>query len=663
MRWIIRLVLALVVLAGLMVGGLFLLPADKVAALVQDQVRGATGRELTMSGRLTPSLWPEIGVATGPVTLSNAEWSDAGPMLAAEGLSVGLDLKALIGGEIVIREIVAQSPRIVLERAADGRANWDFPPRAAAPATAGPGGAGKAGRGFTLDAGRITDGSFIYHDRAAGTRTELAGVDATLALPQQDGPARIDLAAVLNGQKLAATARIARVDDFIGGAVSGLVLDATLGNARAGFDGRAGLAPLSAEGALDADLADLRAIFAALGQPAPAGIGRQLGLKGQIAYSPDGTIRLREGVLRQDGNVISGAADLALSGKPRLTGQFTAGALDLSALTGGSGGGSGSGTGGKARDDGWSTAPIDLSALGALDAEVTLAAQSVNLGATRLGPTRIAATLTDRRLVLDLREVQAHGGRITGNLVLNGRGGNSVGGDLTVAGIAMQPLLRDLVDYDRLIGQGDLRLQFLGSGGSMAAIMQGLSGSGALRLGKGELRGLDIAGMIRTLDLGYVGEGARTIFDGITASFTIDKGVLRNDDLALAAPLVTATGAGKVGIGARTLDYRLLSRALAGSEGDKGLRVPLLITGTWANPRYRLDLDSIARERLELDEQKKAAEEKARAAAKKAEADAKERAARELGLRTDEGERLEDAARRKLEDEAKKGLRKLLGGD
>ncbi|HDR29191.1 AsmA-like C-terminal region-containing protein, partial [Rhodovulum sp.] len=275
----------------------------------------------------------------------------------------------------------------------------------------------------------------------------------------------------------------------------------------------------------------------------------------------------------------------------------------------------------------------------------------------------IAATLTDRRLVLDLREVQAHGGRITGNLVLNGRGGNSVGGDLTVAGIAIQPLLRDLADYDRLIGQGDLQLKFLGSGGSMAAIMQGLSGSGAMRLGKGELRGLDIAGMIRTLDLGYVGPGAKTIFESITASFTIDKGVLRNDDLALAAPLVTATGAGQVGIGARTLDYRLLSRALGGSEGDKGLRVPLLITGTWANPRFRLDLEAIARERLELDEQKKAAEEKARASAKKAEADAKERAARELGLRADEGERLEDAARRKLEDEAKKGLRKLLGGN
>ncbi|GAA0284836.1 AsmA family protein [Rhodovulum strictum] len=661
MRWIIRLVLAVVVLAGLFVGGLFLLPADKVAALVQDQVRSATGRELTLSGRLSPSLWPEIGVATGPVTLSNADWSDAGPMLAAEGLSVGLDLKALIGGQIVIREIVAQSPRIVLERAADGRANWLFETGAPAPETAGAGGEGKPARGFTLDMARVVDGSFVYLDRAAGTRTELAGVDATLAMPSADGPARIEVKAALNGQPLSATAQVAQLAEFTGGAVSDLSLDAALGGARLVFDGRSGLVPLSAEGAVDADLSDLRAIFAALGQPAPTVPGRQIGVKGQMRYTPQNTLHLREGVLRQDGNLLSGSADLALSGKPRLTGQFTAGALDLTALTGG-GSGTGAGAGGGG-GGGWSTAPIDLSGLGALDAEVTLAAQSVDLGGTRLGPTRIAATLTDRRLVLDLREVQAHGGRITGNVVLNGRGGTSVGGDLTVAGVAMQTLLRELADYDRLIGQGDLRLQFLGSGGSMAAIMNSLSGSGSLRLGKGELRGLDIAGMIRTLDLGYVGEGAKTIFDGITASFTIDQGVLRNDDMVLAAPLLTATGAGRVGIGARTLDYRVVSRALSDSGGAGGIRVPLLISGSWANPRYRLDLEAIARERLELDEQKKAIEEKARAAAKKAEEDAKARAARELGVEAGEGARIEDAARRKLEEEAKKGLRRLLGGN
>ncbi|MBN2906375.1 MAG: AsmA family protein [Rhodobacteraceae bacterium] len=654
MRWLIRILVSLVVLAGLMIGALFLLPADKIAGLASDQIRAATGRDLTLSGRLAPSIWPQIGVATGPVTLSNAQWSDEGPMLAAQGLSIGLDLKALLGGTIVIREVTVQSPRIVLEKAADGRANWIFAGAAAPDAAAPTAGGGGGMRAFTLDKGQISDGQVIYIDRAAGTRTEVTGLDATLALPYFDGPADVTLAANLNGQRITARTTVGSFSGLLGGAVSALVADVSIGAAKVGFDGRAGLVPLAADGALSADVSDLGALFGALGQAAPilpAGVGKRLEMAGQLTYAPEGSVHLRDATLRQDGNVLSGAADLYLSGKPRLNGQFTAGALDLSAFTGGGtdGGAGGDGGGGTG---GWPSDPIDVSALGALDAEVSLTADSVNLGMAQLGASRITATLTDRRLVLNLREVRGYQGSVSGNIVLNGRGGVSVGGDLKIAGVAMQPLLSDLADYDRLIGQGDLSVTFLGSGGSVAAIMNSLSGSGSVSFGKGELRGLDLVGMLRTLDTSYVGAGAKTIFDAITANFTIEKGVLKNDDLAFLAPLLRASGKGKVGIGAQTIDYRVVPTALSGADGTGGVKVPLLITGTWANPRFRLDLEALAKEKLDLEEQQKALEEKARAAAAKA-----------LGVEAEEGESLEDAAKRKLEDKAKRRLKKLLGGN
>ena len=147
----------------------------------------------------------------------------------------------------------------------------------------------------------------------------------------------------------------------------------------------------------------------------------------------------------------------------------------------------------------------------------------------------------------------------------------------------------------------------------------------------------------------------------------MDGGVLQNDDLSLKAPYVTATGAGKVGLGARTIDYRLRPTALASTDGSGGVMVPLLVTGTWANPKFRLDLDSLAKERLE--EQAKELEARAKAEAKAAEAQAKAqleaKAKEELGIERAEGESLEDAARRRaqeaLEDEAARALRNLLG--
>ncbi len=141
--------------------------------------------------------------------------------------------------------------------------------------------------------------------------------------------------------------------------------------------------------------------------------------------------------------------------------------------------------------------------------------------------------------------------------------------------------------------------------------MQGLKGEGSLSLGQGELRGLDIGGMLRTLDPGFVGEGQKTIFDGIAGNFSIAGGVLSNSDLKLTAPYLTATGTGEVGLGARTLNYRLRPTALAGADGSGGIMVPLWITGPWADPTFRLDLETLAREKMEAEA--KAAEERLKA--------------------------------------------------
>ena len=97
--------------------------------------------------------------------------------------------------------------------------------------------------------------------------------------------------------------------------------------------------------------------------------------------------------------------------------------------------------------------------------------------------------------------------------------------------------------------------------------------------------------------------------------------------------------------------------------------VPLLITGPWADPTFRLDLESIARERMEAEA--KAVEERLKAEAKAAEDEAKaeleERLEQELGIEIAPDESLGEAAQRglekALEEEALKALEDILGGD
>jgi len=207
-------------------------------------------------------------------------------------------------------------------------------------------------------------------------------------------------------------------------------------------------------------------------------------------------------------------------------------------------------------------------------------------------------------------------------------------------------LLQELAGYDRLLASGDVSVNILGVGNDMQTLIDSLSGEGSVAIGGGELRGLDLVGMLRNLDTSYVGEGTKTIFDSITGSFKVEGGVLSNDDLRLVAPLLSATGAGKVGIGAQTLDYRAVP-ALLGDGTGGGLKVPLQITGPWADPKYRLDLEALATENL----------------GDAATAAVKDAVASELGVTLDDTTTIQDAVKDELENRVGKGLLDLLGGN
>ncbi len=663
MRVILRLAGAVLVLAVLAVIAVLMIPAERVADAAARQFTQLTGRQLQIEGSVRPSFWPDLGVRTGPVTIANADWSDAGPMLQADGLQIGVNLAGLLGGEVHVTGLQATNPHLILERAADGRENWVFGGSnggAVTPDTPG------VDAPFSFDRLEVKGGTLTFIDQAADQRWTVESLDLDATSPSWTGPASLTASGRMNGQALTLDATAGVFSDLVNGRVVPLTLEASAGAARMDFDGRGGLQPLQGEGKLTADLADLVAVAALAGTTTPAlpmGLGAQsVAMSGALTLAPDGRAFLRDAKLALDGNEFRGAVDYASDGERRkLTAQLAGDVLTLSAP------GTGDVAGTVANPSGWSTDPIDVSALGQMDADIGLSLEGLTSPWADLGATRMRLTLDRARAVIDVTEMQAYDGTVKGAFVVNGRGGLSVRADLTFAGLAMEPLLSDVAAFDRLTGTGDLRLNLLGVGSSEAEIMQSLSGDGSLSLGQGEIRGLDVLGMLRSLDAGYVGEGQKTVFDSVTASFAVDAGVLRNSDLMLTGPYLAATGTGEVGIGARTLDYRLRPTALADADGSGGVMVPLLITGTWDDPKFRLDLESIARERME--EEARALEEKARAEAKRLEDEAKAeleaKLKEELGVEALEGESLEDAARRRaqeaLDAEAERLLQDLLG--
>lgn len=640
MRWIFRIIGVVLAAAAVAVVGILLLPSERIAQIAADQIEARTGRAVRFDGGVRVSLWPVLGAETGPVTVANADWAGQEPMLRAAALSIGIDAPALLSGTVRVTRIVAQQPVLNLTTRADGRGNWVFSDAAPAAGSGGTSGT-EAAPPVTLERLELTGAQLRYSDSGA-MPVALGPLDLVLDWPQ--GQAGADIKARLSHGAAAIdlAARIAAMGDFIAGRVVPVTALASVGKARLEFDGRASTAG-EAAGQVAAKIPDTSALLAALGLGAvelPEGTGRGVEVTAMTTYTADGRLSLRDMVLALDRNRLSGAADIDLAGKLRVVAELAAQALDFSAL---GGGGSGGGAGGA--DPGWSKTPIDADALALADASVKLRAEAIDTGAVKLGPTRAALVLDNARAVLTLSPASVFGGSLSGELVANNRKGLSVAGDLTAENLDMTQLLRDLAGIDRLSGKAEARVKLLGSGTSVDAIMRSLSGQGSLKVGRGVISGIDLDKLFRS---GAV-TGGTTVFDSLTASYRISGGNLQNDDLLLMLSSFRVTGKGRIGLGARDLDY-LVTPVAFQSATKPGLQVPVRITGPWSNPRIRPDLDAASKARLE--EEKDKLEQKA-----------KDRLQQELGVEVKDGQDPEEAIKDRLEDEAAKQLKKLLGGN
>jgi AsmA protein len=671
MKWIFRLLGLVALLLAVLVSTVFLLPADRLARIATEKLAAATGRDVEIRGNVALTFWPVLGFSAGDLEVGNAQWAAQGPMFQAAHAAIGLDAKSLLRGDIRITNIEAHSPTIRLEQKLDGRASWRF-------SDAGGSGEIRAQttpetdrgvaisddkavapqRSLSIERLEVTDATLIY-DAEGSDLVTLGGVDLSLDWPDPSGPAEIDAVLRPAGTPVSVSLTLDAFAGFITGEVSPLRAAVSADAGRILLDGRASTSGAVA-GAFSVASEDTDALLRALGLPGvdlPQKLGRSINMTTDMTLTPDRRLALRDLRVDLGGNVLNGAADVSLNGTPRINASLDAGALDLSAPTGGmdesaggrsGGAGDGSGGSGSNRDgsgasgasasDGWPKDPIDASALSAFNGKITLNADSIDLGKFKLGRTKAVLRNENARMVFALNEVAAYGGQVVGEFVINNRGGLSVGGNMTVTGIQMQNLLDDAIGLDRLTGRGDMNFSFLGSGPSVDAIMQSLSGDGALDIGRGTLEGINLDQLLRGGSI-----SGTTIFDNLSATWTIASGVLSNRNLKFQMKNYSASGTGVVGIGARTVDYRFTPVALRANSGD-GLAIPVIFKGPWSNVSIRPDLEAALD--LRLDKEKKDMEKRA-----------KEKLSESLGAGAEEGKSVEDAIKDEVKDRL---LRKLF---
>ena len=98
----------------------------------------------------------------------------------------------------------------------------------------------------------------------------------------------------------------------------------------------------------------------------------------------------------------------------------------------------------------------------------------------------------------------------------------------------------------------------------------------------------------------------KTDFASLTGNFSIDKGLINNQKLLMLSPVMRLDGLGLVHTLQETLDYKMSITPLSKSKADTdyvdltGVTIPMLITGSFSEPKFAIDTDSALKEQLKI---------------------------------------------------------------
>jgi AsmA protein len=268
--------------------------------------------------------------------------------------------------------------------------------------------------------------------------------------------------------------------------------------------------------------------------------------------------------------------------------------------------------------------PVDM--LRALDVQGSLGLGKLEASNLKLQNVVLNIDARDGNLRMSPLGAALYGGQYQGNVGLDVRGQEPrVSLDESLSGVQIEPLLTDLRGEAKLKGRADLKARLTATGADGDRMKKTLSGGGAFVVRDGAYKGVNLGLLARQgkalLDTAR-GKGKQSVegstqtdFSELSGTFKVDGGVVRNDDLAMKAPLLRLAGQGTADLGSERIDYTLNASLVETSKGQEGkdrenvdgITVPIRVTGTFDEPRFVPGLAAVAKQRtqVEIDKQKK----------------------------------------------------------
>ena len=516
------------------------IPSGFLTTTIASRVESATGYRLSIDGTTKISLWPTLNVTLNDLTLQDPKDRSGITRLTVDSVQADMSLSSVWSGSPKISELVVTHP--------------------------------------------------VLHQQLLRERLPNAGT-ASKPLALDTGGATIDRVKVIDGE-----VAFARVRDRVEGRISAINADAVIGRDRkvdiAGT-ARVGDHPtkFDIKASTPATPADRPTIPVDFAIDMPDVLKSQLAGHAEMRLSGD--VVMINGVNGRLGDgAFNGWASVDIASKPlvKVDLDFQRLAIPVAKSPEGMSG------------QPWSNAPIDVSGLNYVDAQIRISANEAVIGDARLAPLALDAKLAGGVLKAGTANLGAYDGQVSGEVILDATtGAPSFAMHSDLVGVRALPLLQGLAEFDRIDGKLQAKLALRSAGTSQRALMANMQGTAFVNFQDGAIRGINIAQMIRSLTSGTLSgwqdsEAQSTDLSQLSASFRIDKGQAVTTDLNLIGPLVRVTGAGTIALDTKMMGFRVEPKLVMTTEGQGrasepvGFGIPVMIQGSWSQPRIYPDM-------------------------------------------------------------------------
>lgn len=579
MKRLALIVLAIVValpLAGL-VAAHFYLSGDALRRRIEAAVLKATGRELTIAGpvRLGWSLAPRI--EADDVSLANPPGFSRPAMAHVDRVEARLELAKLLSRRVEVNGLTLAGPDVLLERDANGRANWDFsrpvPAHAAAEAPA------SLGPKFSVDVGEVTiDGAKL------GLRGAQTIEVAAPHLTYDPGSGRVAGDLVFRNTAL----RVAGTVTAPAGAVQ-----ADLHVEGGGL--KLALSGTNAASQVVADVADLSSLSVLTGAKLPALRDVHFETKAKLAPA---SLELTSLKLTSAQGDLAGTLTFAGSPRPTVRGALSSTRFDLDAFVPPTAAPTPAPTAGpvapaapKPADRVIPDTPIPYAALRGADAELQLNAAALTWHAKTYPGVAAHVALKDGVLRLDPATMVLADKTLSAQLQADAAT-QTVGAKIDAPGVPAAPVSA-LFGGPGASGNVDLHADLHGHGATWRAVAATLQGNAGLAMVDGAVDNawlLDkLQDALRAANLPVEpGGDSKVRCAAIRAEAA--GGKVQLQALTLDTSKLKLDGTGEIDLANETLDLHLRPTLRLGAA----LSVPVHVGGTLRTPKLVLDAGAIA---------------------------------------------------------------------